>query len=76
VLRGMEEGAEAAVTALRLRGRVGRGLCGGADGGYDAVGFRGAEGDTGAGAAGCAGLGGGAEVSGWRFMEGLRRRRC
>jgi hypothetical protein len=75
VLRGMEEGVEAAVTAPRLRGQVGRGLCGGADGGYDTVGFRGAEGDTGAGAAGCAGSGGGAEDSRWRFLEGLRRRR-
>lgn len=52
LLRGMEEGAEAAVTAPRLCGRAGRGLCGGADGSYDAVGFRGAEGDTGGG--GCA----------------------
>jgi hypothetical protein len=48
-VRGMEEGAEAAVTAPRLRGRAGRGLCRGDDGGYDAVGFRGAEGDTGGG---------------------------
>jgi hypothetical protein len=53
----MEEGAEAAVTAPRLRGRGGRGLCGGADGGYDAVGFRGAEGDTGGGGYGMRGVG-------------------
>jgi hypothetical protein len=57
--RGMEEGAEAAVTAPRLRGRAGRGLCGGADGGYDTVGFRGAEGDTGGGGCGMRGAGGG-----------------
>jgi hypothetical protein len=51
LLRGMEEGAEVVVTALRLR--------------------------EGAGAAGCAGSSEGTEVSGWRFLEGLwRRRRC
>jgi hypothetical protein len=55
----VEEGAEAAVTAPRLRGRAGRGLCGGVDGGYNALGFPGAEGDTGGTAAGCAGPGGG-----------------
>jgi hypothetical protein len=42
----MEEGAEVAVTALRLRDRGDMGLCRVADGGYDAIGFRGAEGDT------------------------------
>jgi hypothetical protein len=55
----MEEGAEAAVTAPRLRDQAGRGLCGGADGGYDAVGFRGAKGDTGGGGCGMRGVGGG-----------------
>jgi hypothetical protein len=34
-------------------------LCGGIDGGYNALGFPGAEGDTGGTAVGCAGPGGG-----------------
>jgi hypothetical protein len=42
---GVEKGAEAVVVAPSPRGRADNGFCGGADGGYGAVGgFRGAEG--------------------------------